>query len=466
MNKFLLLLGAFLGFYYSNSYAQSRIKLEMYTGPQYSYQKLVNDPVPSLNFENVFANHVGLGLLYGLGGDWQLSLQSEFTGLAYNYDGFIDFPDGREFRTLKVRGGNLWHHRLGLRKNWEKGNHAFYVQPSFGVSLLRYSELNVRDSVSSIQFFTYRNSVVANAALDAGVKFYTKSKNYFTIGVRHQQGLGELKAQEFNWMGHSPNPQLQRRGSYTGLVLGYGIDFKGKSIEEKEERKAGRVQRKIEKRQAAWGDGFYLMATGLLRFQSKSEREPNLEFSHISGGNEFLLGYTFGQVSLESGYGRLNAYTNAVLEDGALNIHTPTDYTVGVIPVRLRYHWDIGSGNKFRVGASGAAMYTLGTKGMAWYTRGIYSETGQFRYALSSVPYEESSEGKVFFNAGVFTEIPIFNSSMLTLNFSRNFNSPQVGKVNVFGEVNGEPVSLDAAGSLNGWILELGYKLPLNSIFK
>lgn len=447
------------------SFGQSKFKLEMYTGPQYSYLKMINDPTPSLNFESILANHIGLGLLYSLEKDWQLSLQSEFTGVAFNYDGFVNFPV-QKFRTFEVRGGNLWHHRLGLRKSWEKGKHAFYLQPSVGVSLQRYAEYIDRDSTSSFQFFNYKTSVVANASIDAGVKFYTKSKNYFIVGLRHQQGLGLLRGREFNWMGNNPNPRVQDRGSYTGLVLGYGIDFKGKQQDEREEWKAGRVDRKRERREAAWRDGAYLMATGILRFRPKSERELGLEFSHISGGNQFLAGYTFGSLSVESGYARLNSNTNVAIDGGMLNIHTPTDYTVGVIPVRLRYHWDIGNQNRLRVGASGAALYTLDTRGSIWYSRVSGSQSGQTQYDLTAIPVEQNSASNVFFNAGVFAEIPVFNSSMFTFDFSRNFGSPDVGRVAISGEVNSQPVNFDAIGTLNGWVMEFGYKLPLNRIFK
>jgi len=34
------------------------------------------------------------------------------------------------------------------------------------------------------------------------------------------------------------------------------------------------------------------------------------------------------------------------------------------------------------------------------------------------------------------------------------------------GEVNGQPVNFESSGTLNGFMLELGYKLPLNVLFK
>lgn len=465
MNTRFLLMGILLCLGLSNGYTQSRIKLELYTGPQYSYQKLLNDPEPSLNFRGAAANHLGIGLLYRIGENWQVSLQSEMSIANFAYDLYPNYPQTlQHFRSQGY--DSFGNYRMGLRRTWERGNHAIFIQPSIGLTVNKYWIFNEADTISSFRFFTKETAVVGNFALETGLKFYTKNKNYFLIGVRHQQGLGSLNSIEFSGLPPGQKSSIHRRGSYTGLVLGYGIDFKGKSQEVRDEWRAGREERKKEKRQAAWGDGAYLMATGLLRFRPKSEREPNLEFSHISGGNEFLAGYTLGSLSIESGYGRMNAHTNVVIEDAGLNIQTPTDYTVRVIPFRLRYHWDIGNQNRLRVGVSSAAIYTLDTKGMAWNSRSVINETEQFHYALNPNPTEQNSEGKIFFNAGIFTEIPIFNSSMMTFNFSRNFASPDVGKVAISGEVNGAPVNFDAAGTLNGWVLEFGYKLPLKSIFR
>lgn len=176
-------------------------------------------------------------------------------------------------------------------------------------------------------------------------------------------------------------------------------------------------------------------------------------------------GYTFGSFSVESGYSKFNAFTNVNLAEG-VNVNTATNYSVGAIPVRFRYHLDLGDKSRLRLGTSLAAFYTLETKGIAWYERGVGTSLGNTTYSLTSVPLDQDSQGKVFFNAGVFAEIPIFNSSMMTFNFSRNFGSPDVGKVNVSGEINGRPVNFDASGSLNGWMMEVGYKLPFKVLFK
>ena len=148
------------------------------------------------------------------------------------------------------------------------------------------------------------------------------------------------------------------------------------------------------------------------------------------------------------------------------NVQTNNNYSVGAIPVRFRYHKDLGDRNRIRLGTSLAAIYTLETKGLNMFEIRGGGNTGNSLYSLTYTPVDQDSQGQVFFNAGVFAEIPIFNSSMMTFNFSRNFGSPDVGKVNVSGEIEGRPVNFDASGTLDGWVMEVGYKLPLNVLFK
>ncbi|GHB34442.1 hypothetical protein GCM10008106_14730 [Mongoliitalea lutea] len=450
---------------FSQVNAQSALKLELYTGPQLGYQQLVNDSRPSIEFQPKLANHLGLGILYSIRSDWQLAIQSEFTGIAYGYTFYPNFPSVDDSRRFTARGGQLWNHRLGLRKSWEKGDHALYMQPMLGITKGRFIDYSEYDTLASFNFLTTRTSISLNKGLELGMKFYTKNKNYFLVGLRHQQGFNDLYPTDFNWFNNAPVSTIQRRGSYSGLVLGYGIDFKGKTKEEKELWKSGKEERKINKRNLAWSNGSYIMISGLLRFRPKYEREQNLEFSHISGGNEFLVGYTKGSWSLESGYNRWRAYTNVILLEG-VNNHTPTDYRMDVIPLRLRYHLDLGTRQRLRVGASTAAMVILGSEGPYWSSFAFARRGEEVIYDLASVPIEQQVLGKVFFNAGVFAEVPVFNSSMFTFNFSRNFGSPEVGRVLLEGEFSKGNFSETFAGTLNGWVMEIGYKLPLNIVFK
>lgn len=447
--------------------AQSRLKFEIYTGPQLQHQQLKNDPDPSMNFRNNISNHLGGNLLFGLKNDWQLTFQSELAGLNYSYDLPRTTPTGETI----IRFTDNWilvpHFRIGLRKSWEKENYAFFIQPSLGVSTFGYSELIEIDTVNRIYSFKRNKTVVGNIGVEAGLKFYTSNKNYFLLGIRHHQGLGTLNKREFGFLEQDPVPFIQNRGSYTGLVLGYGIDFKGKTKTTKGMGDLERVERKAERRSTAWGDGPYLAVTGFFRFRPKSERIPNLEFSNIYGGNQLLAGYTFNSLSLETGYVRMGAYTRNDFSSGNRLRHVSTSYVLDAIPIRLRYHYDIGQKNRLRVGVSGAALYTLNTHYLSMSSFGQFSgNPQQSDFFVRVTPLEQESKGQIFYNAGIFSEIPLFNSCMLTWNFSRNFGSPAVGLVNFSGQTNGEPIDFNSSGSLNGWLMELGFKIPLYSILK
>lgn len=461
-SSLLLVVASIFGFA-NQSIAQSKLKMELYGGPHYSYQQTLAKVGQPLNMTVPIDYHLGINFLYRISDNLQLTFQSEMTRASFKFDYFPAYPTLIPSYQGK-RIDSFGNYRLGLRRTWEQGKHAFYVQPSVGFTVNNYWDFSNADSTT---FFFANNAskLVGNVGLEVGTKFYTKNKNYFLVGLRHQSGLSSLNPAEMSFYAGNSQSSVQRSGSYTGMFVGYGIDFKGRTRDEKIQEKLERVERKSEKREIAWGSGPYLSVNGLLRFRPKSEREPNLEFSHISGGYEFLGGYTLGSFSVESGYSQFNAFTNVNLAEG-VNVNTASNYSVGVIPVRLRYHLDLGDKNRLRLGTSLAAFYTLETKGITWYERGVDTTLGSTTYYLTSVPLDQDSKGKVFFNAGVFAEIPIFNSSMMTFNFSRNFGSPEVGKVNVSGEVNGEPVNFDASGTLNGWLMEVGYKLPLKVLIK
>jgi hypothetical protein len=50
------------------------------------------------------------------------------------------------------------------------------------------------------------------------------------------------------------------------------------------------------------------------------------------------------------------------------------------------------------------------------------------------------------------------------LNQLPDFGTSSSGKVKL--EVNGSPVRFESTGKMNGWVFEVGYKMPLNAVFK
>lgn len=450
----------------SNVLSQSRFQLELGTGPLYSYQSLLNDPNPSMDFSTPIGMHFGLGFLYRIQKDWQIVLQSEFSTTPYRYTIHPEyFAQNQPEADRRVGGyGSLGHYRVGARKAWEREGYAWYIQPTIGLNLARVAAYNFQNSGLGTPPIIYWTNVVGSASLEAGVKFYTKSKNYFQIGLRHQMGFGEVRSQSLIGADLNPQPAIVTNGSYTGLVLGYGIDFRGRQKESKEENRQIRIERKSEKRDFAWGNGAYVAVTGLLRFSPRYERQPNLEFSHITGGNEFLAGYTFGSWSLESGFGRWNAYTRSSSPN--FDKENLAEHNTRVIPVRVRYHYDFGTKQRLRVGASVSTNFILNTVGLAPRELVRFEMEGTNMSSLAAVPAEQDSRGKVFFQAGVFAEVPVFNSSMLTLNLSRNFGSPEIGKMDVTEMFQGQETKYQEFGSLDGYVMQVGFKLPIVTLFK
>lgn len=432
--------------------AQSRLKMELVGGSQFMYQRSV-DPI-----RNPLNYHLGINWLYGIKDDFQLVLQAESARANFNYDWYPNFPNTNPaFKAFYYDSfGNF---RFGLRKSWEKESKAFFVQPNVGITVNNYFDFSGADSTS---FFLAPKAsrIVGNLGVEAGVKFYTGRRNYITLGIRHQSGLSTLNpAEVFSGIPRQNQLLVERSGSYTGLFVGYGIDFKGRTKEEKEAAKLEKQDQKTARRESAWGDGVYLSIAGGLRFRPGSERVPNLGFSHITGGYQYLLGYTKGRFSVETGYGRQLAYNRLQIPGDV--VQTQQGYSVGAIPLRVRYHKIIGEKNRLRLGSSLAGLVTLGTRGLSNIGQAGGNGNGFTVYRLDSTPLEQTSRGKVFFNAGLFAELAVFNSSMLTFNMSRNFGSPSVGRENIRGTIYGRPIDQELTGTLDGWLLEVGYKIPL-----
>ena len=128
----------------------------------------------------------------------------------------------------------------------------------------------------------------------------------------------------------------------------------------------------------------------------------------------------------------------------------------------MKYDFLIGDKNRLRIGSS-FSTYLITGSGNDFGREGGF---GGPDFNLSYVAQNSDLNGKVFFNAGVYAELPIFNSSLINFKVSQNFGSPKVGTVDLTGQIKGDPVGFKSSGTLNGFMLEMGYKLPLNLIFK
>lgn len=449
-----------------NAIAQSRINLELYLVPQHGYQSVLNDPSPSLEFATPLGLNLGLGLSYNINKEWQLVLQSWQVSSPFR---FTLHPENSGSTILtgpqRINSGFSYNNfSLGIRKTWEMGEHALYIQPSLGINRSRSSGVEYRDNSGNFPLLKLTTEVVPSASLELGMKFNTPSNNYFIIGLRHHQGFGMLQKSWLTFGGESPWPIVQRRGSYTGLVLGYGIDFRRRAKVEKEEWKIIKNERKNEKRMAAWGDGTYVMLTTLLRSQSDFEKIDVAGFPRFRPASHILFGYTAGQWSFETGYSSWMSQTKVNSQN--LGWASLGDPRTRAIPLRARYHWDIGEKNRLRVGVSAATFVTLNTVRMNVTESGFTLLDDERVRALSAVPARQNSGGKLFYQAGAFVDIPFFNSSLLSFNFSQNFGSPEIGLMNVQEIINQQRVEYVKSGTLNGFNIEIGFKMPISTLIK
>jgi hypothetical protein len=460
MKKLLYSISLLMWMYSFDLHAQSRINLELYTVPNQGYQSLLNDQSPSLEFATPLGLNWGLGLSYHINKDWQLVLQSWAASLPFRYT-LNPENSGSTFLYVPQRnnaGFAFGNYSLGLRKTWALGENDLYVQPSFGINLSREYGINNRDSVLNFGYTTY---VVPSASIEVGMKFNTPGNNYFILGLRHHQGFGMMQESWLNFGGGAPWPVVQRRGSYTGLVLGYGIDFRTRK---KEDWRVIKKERKSEKRVAAWGDGSYVMLTSLLRSQPDFDKNDIPGITRFRPASHFLFGYTKGQWSFETGYSSWMSQTKTESENfGWISLNDPM---TRAIPLRARYHWNIGENNRLRFGVSAATFVTLNTVRMNVTQRGALILNDERVPILISVPANQNTGRKLFYQAGVFMDIPFFNSSILSFNFSQNFGSPEVGIVNVQEIVNGQRIDYMKSGNLNGFNIEVGFKMPISTLIK
>lgn len=444
-------------------HAQGKFNLEFYGGGQRSYnQVLITPSQPSIDPFTPMDYNLGLNFLTRINSGWQLSVQAEHATSRTNSINYPNYPNLSGSFERMFTSESFGNFSLGARYNWEKEKYGFYLQPSIGITVDNYFDFSSGDSISGGGFIaSSKTQVTPNLRLEMGFKLYTKRQNYFLIGLRHQQGLSELNPISMKNTQDNYQVDITRRGSYTSLFVGYGINFDNWKKSRREEFKSWTKDSKEVKRDLAWSSGPYLMASGFLRFRPRSERAPNLEFSHITSGSTFGVGYRFDALSIETGYNTIgNTSTVSLPEAGLTDVLSGS--TIHAIPLTVKYDFLIGDKNRLRVGPTLSANFIVGNGNQGGSLGGFGGPDYSIEYTRGNLDLA----GKVFFNAGAFVEVPIFNSSLINLKLSQNFGSPKVAVIDVTGVANGNAVNRESSGSLNGFMMELGYKLPLNLLFK
>lgn len=109
-----------VSFIFQNSYGQGKIDLELYGGPQKSFnKKITNAQSPDSKEFNPLDYHLGANLLYRIKGSWQLSLQAEALRNSRMTIWYPAFPNLNN--QIKRRSPDLLgNYSIGARCNWER----------------------------------------------------------------------------------------------------------------------------------------------------------------------------------------------------------------------------------------------------------------------------------------------------------------------------------------------------------
>lgn len=191
-----------------NASAQGLVDVELYGGPIQTYLR-EGSGINASGYEsqNPITAHLGINLLTRITDNWQITLQSELFRVTQHFTGEI-MGQRREQNYGSRHFGNF---ALGARYSVLRGKNEFFFQPSFGI--LPYTESN-----NNFLYYESQRKTSVTLRGEAGIKVYNKRENYFVFGLRYQQGLNRLQQHDFSDMTFS------QYGSYTGLVIGYGIN--------------------------------------------------------------------------------------------------------------------------------------------------------------------------------------------------------------------------------------------------
>ncbi|WPR76093.1 hypothetical protein [Algoriphagus sp. NG3] len=464
--SFCLLLCLFL-FCILRAFSQDKFAWEFYAGPSQSF--LTHKTIPNNNLvkpSNELRYHFGTTFLWGLKNDWQISAQAEFFKRELGTYAISSIIDSIQITGYSTEGIPLL--AVGARKSW--GN--FYVQPSLSV-MKSPGILNIYESTEAWNGIPLgvrsHSDLGLGLRFESGLKIYNRRGNYFFGGLRYQQGL--ILMDEMNApVRYSEKIEnvlsAKSRGSYIGLYVGYGVI--GHNIRYSSNRSSKRYfsEQKLIKHNLAMEDGWYFMMYGGLR-RRENPLSYDLLYSNTSGNFQAVVGYTYRRFSIESGYGNFSYNANYQVDFDGVNalIMNWEKYDMPVVPVTLKYHIPVNDSQTIRFGSSFSTFFALKNQSNSWFTSSfsgsIGTEKQMYYYTGQAYSDRELTHSRFIFNAGLFVEASVFNSSFMTFKFSRNFGSPDFVKIKADYLIDGIPLHIDSAGNIEGFMMELGYKLPI-----
>lgn len=262
---------------------------------------------------------------------------------------------------------------------------------------------------------------------------------------------------------------MKLRIGFTGLILmGFVLYAFGQRYYEKE-LLSTRLERKEMRQKASVADGGYVLFQGGLRRHENAVSNDIFtggygEYNGIVGVN---YGYRLNNASIETGLGFIWQYHSQTyfIEAAGENFRTFGNYNSIFLPFVMKYDVPTGPSKKFRFGAMGSINFLLHqTRNRDQQGRGTYYfdyNNDRERY-LQYKYFWDSPRISGFFKAGVYAEFQVFKSSFLNLQFSRAISAGPVRTVTYEWEYQGQKGSFTDDLKIEGYMVEIAYKLPLN----
>lgn len=456
-HKYSILVLSFFSLAAFPSFGQHNFDIEFYGGPSYSYFKTQAISTESdIKFSNLIQPHFGINLLKKIAPNYQMSLQGEYLARRV---GFRETAPGYSYQNnSSIFNNNFMNFSIGIRRIWEKSNYNLFLQSSLGGILDRELNGNFLTGPSTLS-----TNISMMARVEAGIQFPVKN-NYLVLGVRHQQGFREFENLSFS--NDKTQLLLNGSGSFTGLFVGFGIntDMWSKENRKLKEPKKARLDN-------PWSDGLYVMGAASLRKKDNPIYDPTDDFQNVSTASSIGMGYRWKDFSIEAGYSEFRGRNvfEMISEEGIPVSAYHRKFQVSTIPLTLRYDRHLPFSEKIRFGISFTTHLPLNTDNEGENIMGVSGvrtiDGVDYPYSSDINGVKTNSKGG-FFNSGFYAEMPLFRTSLIAFKASRNYGSPAFDRAAVDYQVNGLPKLFENNGTLNGWLLEVEYRLPINNLLK
>ncbi|TFV94537.1 hypothetical protein E4S40_10990 [Algoriphagus kandeliae] len=214
-------------------------------------------------------------------------------------------------------------------------------------------------------------------------------------------------------------------------------------------------------------DGNYLLFQGGLRRHLTTE--GNNLYLPISGEMDGIvqgnLGYRIGNISMETGLGFIwhNSELEYQLGQSEKSIITKSNHNSIFLPLGFRYSIPLNNQQRLRIGAHAISNLILFSSDRPDPNRRFpYYGSGSIEGVSIDFTVNEP-KFKSFFKIGIHAEILAFKSSFLSIQASHVLSVPSTLRTITYQWEDGiQSGEFETQTSLNGWIVEFGYKLPLN----